>query len=164
MQIDKEAFNLGTLEDELRVDRLCLELLQEFHRQLQADGVAPLEAGGLAHGADYFIRDFLVAVKQRNIFAEEPGLVRQFAGNWYIVNTMEPDIKELAGHLEGIGAFYRFLQRRQLISAGYLQGVEQECAAIPYYADRIEAFWAIKGDGYYTWERECSLKETGKGD
>ncbi len=161
MQIDKEAFNLGTLEDELRVDQLCLELLQEFHRQLLADGKAPLEAGGLAHGADYFIRDFLVAVKQRNIFTEEPGLVRQFAGNWYIVNTMEPDIKELAGYLEGIGAFYRFLQRQELVSAGYLHRIEQECEAMPYYADRIESFWAIKGDGYFAWERICSLKETG---
>ncbi len=158
MQIDKEAFKLGTLEDELRVDQLCLELLQEFHRQLLADGVAPLEAGGLAHGADYFIRDFLVAVKQRNIFTEEPGLVRLFAGNWYIVNTMEPDIKELAGYLEGIGAFYGFLHSRELISAAFLQGVEQECAARAYYADRIETFWAIKGDGYYAWERDCSLK------
>jgi len=158
MQIDKEAFNLGTLEDELRVDQLCLELLQEFHRQLLTDGVAPLEAGGLAHGADYYIRDFLVAVKQRNIFAEEPGLVRQFAGNWYIVNTMEPDIKELAGYLEGVGAFYRFLHSRQFISAAYLLGIEQECAAMAFYVDRIEAFWAIKGDGYYAWERDCSLK------
>ena len=59
----------------------------------------------LANSADYFIRDFVVSIKQRNIFEERPGLVRQFAGNWYIVSNLEPNITELSEHLEGISRF-----------------------------------------------------------
>src|SRR6266568_3016154 len=82
-------------KDELRVDGLCQKLLMRFYFQLLEDGISPDQATFLASSADYFIRDFVVAIRERNIFDEHPGLVRQFAGNWYIVNTLEPNMPEL---------------------------------------------------------------------
>ena len=159
LAVNKDDFDLATLEDELRVDGLCRELLLSFYNQLLQEGITPDRATELAGGADYFVRDFVVAFRQRNLFDERPGLVRQFGGNWYIVNTLEPDIAHLAGILEGTCSFYRFLRSRGLISADYLQNVEAECAARNFYADRIASFWEIAGDGYLAWERECTLKE-----
>lgn len=162
LAIDKDAFTPGSLEDDLRVDLLCKHLLQHFYGRLQADGLSPEEATELANSADYFLRDFLVDIKGLNLFDEKSGVVRQFAGNWYIVNTLEPDIRELARHLRGIKAFYRYLRDRELISAGYLENIERECDDLSFYEGRIESFWAISGDGYLAWERECSLKEGGR--
>ena len=59
-------------------------------------------------------------VKMFNIFDEMPGIVRQFAGNWFIINSVEPDIALLSRHLRGIRAFYHFLYNQRLISAGFL--------------------------------------------
>jgi hypothetical protein len=157
-QIDKSGFTPGTPEDDLRIDRLCKELLRSFYDRLLTEGLSPEEATALANGADYFVRDFVVDFKALNLFAEQPGIVRQFAGNWYIINTLEPEIRQLARHLRGIKAFYRFLRDRQLIPEGFLKIIEQECDELPFYESRIDSFWEIKGDGYLAWERECSLK------
>ena len=102
LTVDKDEFGLGTLEDELRVDELCKKMLMYFYFQLLEDGSTPEQATLLANSADYYVRDFVVAIRQRNLFEERPGIVRQFAGNWYIANTLEPDFAELAGHLDGI--------------------------------------------------------------
>jgi hypothetical protein len=160
LQINKNDFTPGTAEDDLRVDHLCKRLLMNFYNALLADGLSPDEATELANGADYFIRDFVVDFKSLNLFAAQPGIVRQFAGNWYIVNTLEPDIRQLARHLSGIKAFYRFLCDQQLISADYLNTIEKECDDLACYGSRIDSFWKIEGDGYLAWERECSLKES----
>jgi hypothetical protein len=159
-RIDKSGFTPGTLEDDLRVDRLCKELLRSFYGRLLTEGLSPEEATALANGADYFIRDFVVDFKGLNLFAENPGIVRQFAGNWYIVNTLEPDIRQLARHLSGIKAFYSFLRDQQLIPDGFLKNIAKECDDLAFYESRINSFWEIKGDGYLAWERECSLKES----
>jgi hypothetical protein len=162
LKIVKEDFMPGTPEDDLRVDLQCKHLLQHFYNFQVSRGVSPHEATSLANGADYFIRDFVVDFMGFNLFDEPPGIVRRFAGNWYIVGAIEPDIQQLAGHLRGIRAFYRYLRDLGLISAGYLQNIEEECADIAYYERRIESFWDIKGDGYLAWEQECSLKSTGR--
>jgi len=159
LRVDKREFVPATLDDELRVDKLCKDLLHRFYNESMEAGLPPEEATALAGGADYFVRDFVVSIKSRSIFDERPGLVRQFAGNWYIVNTMEPVISEIDGFLAGIKAFYRFLHGHQLISLKFLQAIEAECAERAYYESRIESFWDITGDGYLAWERECTLKD-----
>ena len=159
MDLRKGDFNLATLEDELRVDGLCRDLLMRFYEELTASGMPPAEATQLAGSADYYVREFVVDNRRRNLFAEQPGLVRQFAGNWYIVNTLEPNIAELGRHLGGVREFYRYLRRRGLIGEGFLQAMEAECADLDFYRQRIEAFWEISGDGYFAWERGCTLKE-----
>jgi CRISPR/Cas system-associated exonuclease Cas4 (RecB family) len=159
LKIDKRDFVPTTLDDEVRVDKLCSDLLQRFYRESMMAGLSPELATVLASSADYFIRDFVVSIKNRSIFEERPGLVRQFAGNWYIVNTLEPDAAEIERYLDGIKEFYRFLHGHQLISLKFLQSIEAECAQLDYYAGRIESFWEIKGDGYQAWEKECTLKD-----
>lgn len=159
LHVNKEEFNLVRQEDYQRVDNLCRELLLRFYEYLLAEGLAPEEATLLANGADYFVRDFLVDCKGYNLFDEKHGIVKQFAGNWYIVNTIEPDMGELSKHLRGIRAFYGFLCDQKLISAAYLVVLDKECSILSYYEGRMESFWKIEGDGYIAWEKECTLKD-----
>jgi len=159
LKVDKKEFVPTTLEDEVRVDKLCSDLLHRFYCETMDAGLSPEDATALAGAADYFVRDFVVSIKTRSLFDERPGIVRQFAGNWYIVNTMEPLASEIEGYLAGIRAFYRFLHGHQLISLKFLQAIEAECTESDYYAARIDSFWKISGDGYLEWEKECSLKD-----
>lgn len=159
LKVDKRDYVPTTLEDEVRVDKLCSELLHRFYCESQEAGLTPEQATALAGAADYFVRDFVVSIKGRSIFDERPGIVRQFAGNWYIVNTMEPLASEIEGYLTGVREFYRFLYGHKLISLKFLQAIESECSLLDYYAGRIESFWNIKDDGYLAWERECTLKD-----
>ncbi|TSK08162.1 MAG: hypothetical protein FPO08_02275 [Geobacter sp.] len=159
LKVDKRDYVPTTLEDEVRVDKLVSDLLHRFYEEIQQTGMPPEQATALAGAADYFTRDFVVSIKQRSIFDERAGIVRQFAGNWYIVNTMEPLISEIEGYLAGVREFYRFLYGHQLISLKFLQAIEAECSELDYYAGRIESFWDIVGDGYLTWEKECTLKD-----
>ncbi len=159
MLINKSAFDVATLDDEIRVDDLCKGLLMGYYESLQEAGLDPAQATLFANGADYFVRDFVIAVKQRNLFSERPGLVRQFAGNWYIINTLEPTVEYLAGSLQGVAGFYRYLMGQGLISEEFCRQLEEECADLQFYAARIESFWAITGDGYFAWEKGCSLKD-----
>lgn len=158
--LSPQDFTLGTMEDELRVDRLCKGVLMRFYEQLLADGLDPAEATSLASGADYFLRDFVIDRMQRNPLVGEPGLVRRFAATWYIISNVEPESSELERHLDGIREFYRFLHRHGLASAAHLADVEAECADRAWYAERIRTFWEITDDGYGAWERECSLKQS----
>ena len=160
IEFEHDDFDFTTLEDELRVDELYGKILRRFYLQLLEEEVTPEKATILANGADYFVRDFIVGYMQRSLFDEMPGIVRRFAGNWYIVNTLDPAVAQLAGHLEGVRTFCRFLRSHDLISAEYLSEVEKESSDIDFYAGRIDSFWAIKGDGYFAWERECTLKDS----
>jgi hypothetical protein len=159
LQIRKEEFTIVTGEDYPRVDTLCRKLLLSFYEDLLADGLSPEEATTLANGADYYVRDFLIDCKGLNLFDERPGIVRQFAGNWYIVNTIEPDIDLLSRHLQGVRAFYGYLCKQGLISDEFLSIIGSECDLLSYYEERIETFWKIEGDGFFAWEKECTLKD-----
>jgi hypothetical protein len=159
LELNKDEFSLFAQEDYMRVDSLCKGILLNFYEHLLAEGIAPEEATSLANGADLFVRDFLVDCKSYNLFDERPGIVKQFAGNWYIVNTLEPDIKELNRYLLGIRAFYGYLCEQKLITESYLAKLEKECSMESYYEGRIESFWKIEGDGFTDWERGCTLKD-----
>ncbi len=161
LAVDKDEFNLYAQGDFLRVDNLCRDLLLRFYEQLQEEGLTPEEATVLAGGADYYVRNFVVDFKSFNLFDEFPGLVRQFAGNWFIINTLEPEIGQLDRLLRGVRAFYGFLHGHGLISQGYMRTVDKECGDLAFYENRIASYWEIKGDGYAAWEKECSLKEGG---
>ena len=158
MKLTKSDFQIGTLEDELRVDGLCRELLMTFYQERIASGLNENEATLLASSADHFLRDYLIGVRQLNLLDSEPDVVRQFAGNWYIVNTMEPVIEEIAVHLNGIREFYRFLFSIEAITPEFLSTVDKDCTDFSYYKARIDSFWEIQGDGYLAWEQECTLK------
>jgi hypothetical protein len=153
MQINISDFDVVTLEDEIRVDGLCKGLLMEFYESLLAEGLDQSAATLLANGADHFTRDFVIGVKTLNLLTEHPGLVRQFAGNWYIVNTLEPTVEYLSDALPGVASFYRFLAEKGAISNEYCGQVEEECTDLSFYATRINSFWEITGDGYLEWAK-----------
>jgi hypothetical protein len=156
----KRNFDIADLQDEVRVDELCGRLLRFFCRHLtEQEGLAPVAAGSLAQGADYFLREFVIPDRRENIFALRPGRVRQFAGTWYIIRNLEPNMAELAGILDGVAAFYRYAQDKGKVDGELAARVTEECRDLPYYNRRIESFWAITGDGYFAWDAECSLKE-----
>lgn len=154
-----ERFEVRNLQDEIRVDRLCSEFLKCFYLDLVEEGRSAEEASALAYGADYFLREFVIPDRQENIFALRPGRMRQFAGNWYIVRTLEPNMAELEGILSGTLAFYRYCRKVNMVDESLLADIEKDCADRDYYGQRIESFWTIVNDGYLAWEQGCSLKD-----
>lgn len=152
-----EHFTPGSLEDEIRIDRLCVELLQTFCRASVAAGCDPLRTGALARGADYFLREFIIDNRRDNLFFLPLGRVRQFAANWYIINTLEPNRSELAEILEGVEAFYRFCCEHDKVTEACYRQVAAECTDLDYYEARIESFWNIRDDGYLAWDAACPL-------
>lgn len=155
----KENFEVKTLDDEIRIDSLCQRLLRLFYLDMVEEGRSPAESGLLTWGADYFLREFIIPDRRDNIFAPPPGRVRQFAGNWYIVKNLEPNMKELGNILQGVGAFYEYGRKIGKVAEEVVEDVRRDCADLDFYSRRIDTFWKIEGEGYSAWERECSLKE-----
>ena len=157
---ESTSFEIHDLQDEIRADQLCQRLLQCFRRDLEKeDKLPPAQAAALAHGADYFLREFVIPDRCENIFRLRPGRVRQFAGNWYIVRNLEPNMAELGAILQGTAAFYAYCARVGKVTAELAETVRQECSLLDFYRQRIEDFWAIEGDGFLAWERACTLKD-----
>lgn len=152
---EHEDFDFVDLEDELRVDGLCRQLLEKFYHHLQNNGLTAEQASGLAYSADYFVRDYQLDFLQQNILRPVAGHVRYFAASWYITRTLEPELVVLERHLAGVVAWYRFLREQHLISADELADVEQEALQLDFYRDRMERFLSLAGDGYEAWDAEC---------
>jgi hypothetical protein len=146
-----------TLDEELQADRECTRILREFHTSLIEQDCDPLEAGSLAQGADYFLRDFLISACHRSIFTPQKECVKQFAGHWYIVNNLEPSVAELEPILQGVAAFYSFLARRNQVNPQLARRIKNDCEDIEWFKRRLEEFWAIKDDGYRHWRAQCPL-------
>ena len=156
-QVNPEDFTVRTLIDEIRVDALCRRLLLAVRDHLLAHGLDATEAGRLCHGADLFLRDFVIAACGDNLFRLPPERVRQFAGHWYVVNTLEPHGDDLAVILAGITACYEVLAGHGLVSPALHNAVATACADLPAYRQRIDDYWAIVEDGYDRWRSACPL-------
>lgn len=149
-----ECYEIACLEDEIRADQLCGVLLGQFHTYLLEQKKSPsLEAGSLARGADYFLRNFLIDQLRQNIFHIKPEQVRKFGGHWYILNNLEPNLKELESFLLGIDGFYRYCAEEGLIEQARVKQVGQACSDLDYYAERIESFHRISGDEFVLWDK-----------
>ncbi len=150
-------FDIVDWQDESRVDQLCQETLQLFHRSLlDEQQCEPLEAGSLARGADYFLREFVIGDRQDNIFEIKPVRIHQFAGNWYIIKNMEPNMEELTNLLFGIDAFYSWASNSGLYNSQEQKEIRDLCRALDNYRERIESFWDIT-DNYTEWDSEIPL-------
>ncbi len=158
--ISASTFEISTLDDEIRVDHLCDDLLQGFCAHLRDNGMDPLEAATLARGADYFLREFVIPDRRMNIYAVTANEVRQFAANWYIVRNLEPNMEELEATLRGVDAFYRDCADNGQIPQGVDTAISAACSDLDFYAQRIESFWAIEDGGFESWNQFCPLKET----
>ncbi|GAB4173517.1 MAG: hypothetical protein Tsb0017_11120 [Geothermobacteraceae bacterium] len=155
---DPSQFDIACLEDEIRADQLTGELLKLFCSSLiDQNDEDPLTAGSLARGADHFLREFIIGDRRENLLKIAPERVRQFAGNWYIVKTLEPNMAELGDILEGVEAFYGWLARNRLFDRKQAEAIAHHCGQLDFYRERIEQFWAIEGDGYLAWNQACPL-------
>jgi len=154
----KENYQISDLDSEIRVDRLCSELLKAFHQYLlQELRLEPLDAGTQAAGADYFLREFLIGSRQENIFNCTPLQIKQFAGHWYIIRNLEPNMEELTTFLSGTAGFYQYCAHNRLTSESNAAEITKTCADLEYYRQRIDDFHAIVGDGFSSWEKACPL-------
>ena len=157
--LNKKDYNIQKLDDEIRVDKLSVDLLRHLYQDLtQQRSVSPERAGGFCQGADYFLREFIIPDRCENLFAVEALHIRQFAGHWYIVRTPEPNLTELTKILTGTAEFYSFLSRQQLVSEVAANEITSQCREFDYYQQRIDDFWAIKDDGYTAWQQACPLE------
>ena len=157
-QVNIDEFIIHDLDDEIRVDALCSRLLLAVRdRLLAVGGHPPQEVGALCRGADLFLRDFVIAACGDNPLRLPPERVRQFAGHWYIVNTLEPQADELAVILAGIATCYAVLAEQSLLSPVLAEAVAAACAELPWYCRRIDDYWDIAGDGYDRWRAACPL-------
>jgi len=154
-------FDIADWKDEARVDALAVELLKAFHNHLATEvKMEPVEAGALARGADYFLREFIIGDRQDNLLELSPQRVKQFAGHWYIVRTLEPNMQELGGILGGVAAFYTWCEATGRIEHWRCQKIVAHCRTLEEYAARIESFWAISDDGFIAWQKACPLTDT----
>ena len=157
--VNRNNFNIVTLDDEIRVDKRCVDLLRHFNQHLTCqEGLLPEQAGEICHGADYFLREFMIADRRDNLFSAAAERVRQFAGHWYIIRTPEPNLTELKYVLRGTALFYNFLADQNLIDLQASLEIAQQCDEIDYYQKRIDDFWAIEDDGFDAWRQACPLE------
>ncbi|MEJ2201420.1 MAG: hypothetical protein P8X63_10470 [Desulfuromonadaceae bacterium] len=157
---EKNLYDITSLEDEIRADLLCDRLLKACglhlmeHHRLSAE-----EASRLCYGASYFLREYLIPDRRVNLFELQPRHIRQFAGNWYIVKNLEPNLTELTGMLEGVLAFHSYCHSLGLVSGQQAETIQASCADLDYYQSRIESFFAIENDGYFQWLADCPLDD-----
>ena len=155
---DKSNYQVDDLDSEIRADRLCSALLKKFHQYLlQERRLEPLEAGTQAAGADYFLREFMLGKKRENIFSASAEQVEQFAGNWYIISNLEPNMAELDTMLAGTANFYNYCAANNLISAETAKQIAETSKKLDYFRQRIDDFHNISGDGYAAWDKACPL-------
>ncbi len=157
--INSQNYNIDSLETEIRADQHCTQLLKYFHRWLLDEHqFAALEAGQLAAGVDYFLREFLIGAKRLNIFSATADQLRQFGGNWYIISNLEPNTVELDPMLHGTALFYSYLEGLNLFKKIDVKAIDEVAQNGTYFIGRIEDFHQLKDNGYSAWDQACSLK------
>ncbi|RMG88085.1 MAG: hypothetical protein D6708_12060 [Candidatus Dadabacteria bacterium] len=157
-------FLLQGPDDFVRLDTLCADLLQEFAAWLRDEvGRSPLEAGALAHHADRYLRDFVVDCKETGPADEDPTLVRQYLGNWYIVNTLYPTHEEMDAIREALALLYRYLHERGIVGEAARRAAEAALADGGFFRDRLEAFWALTPEGIDPWRAQDDYRRRRQG-
>lgn len=158
--LDRESYRIATLDDEIRADQLCHELLRRCYLYLVEAHELPAEdASRLCYGVSYFLCEYLIPEAQISPFDLTAVQVRRFGGHWYIIRNMEPNLAELTGILEGILAFAAFCRAQRLMTAEQVTAIEGACAELDFYCARIDSFWAIEKEGYDAWQSGCPLKD-----
>ncbi|MBD1399165.1 hypothetical protein [Pelovirga terrestris] len=156
LNVQPDNFYINHLSDEIRVEQLCQKLLKHFHQHLLDSGkFSPLEAGSMASGADYFLRDFVIDSLRANIFHITARQVRGFAGNWYVHRNLEPNMKELETILKGVREFYCYCANNSWAETTVCHQIAEICCDLDYFRERIDSFHALTGDDYPGWCEQC---------
>ena len=159
LRINKKEFDQETLDDALRVDRLCQDILKHFYLSLQGEGLSPETATRLAGSADYYVRDFVVDNRVHNLFEERTGLVRQFAGNWYIVNTLEPSHAEIGLLLRALRLLYRYLGATGVLDPDDARAVAEMLEDGEFFHRRLEDFWSLTPHDVPAWRAVAEYRK-----
>ncbi len=158
--LQRDSYRIAGLDDEIRADQLCHELLRRCYLHLvEAHELAAEEASRLCYGVSYFLCEYLIPEVRISPFDLTAQEVRRFGGHWYIVRNMEPNLIELTAILEGILAFAAFCRERELMTGDQVAAIEGACAELDFYRERIDSFWAIEKEGYDAWRAACPLKD-----
>jgi len=157
VEFEHDDFDFSDLEEELRVDDRCRSLLNSFYADLLSRGIDEQTASNWAFCADYYLRDYLLDFSRQNVLRPRPGVVKSFAGNWFITRHLNPEIDALTNHLKAVDELYRYLQTQQYITTEELEYLLSETGQIDYYRNRIDSFLAINGDGFLEWDMACPL-------
>ncbi len=155
IEFEHDDFEFETMDEELRVDERCQQILKQFYLFLQQRGMSAEQASELAFSADLYLRDYLIDFGRRNIVCPQPGIVKKFAASWFITHTLDPEIELLERHLAAITELYRYLHRQHLISAAELTLLLQEAGELEFYRQRIDSFLNLTGAGFAAWNAEC---------
>lgn len=156
LPFEPDVFTPDSAADTVRVDSLCCDLLQQFRQYLTDEkNLTPRLAGSRAGSADYFLRDYLVDHCRINPFLSTAEHITAFAGNWYIIHRLEPNLAELKTLLQGINSFYNFCAELSLIDRGQLPTIDAACNACDFYQQRIDSFYALEGNGFDAWKQTC---------
>ncbi len=154
MRRSEEDFSLRGPDDFVRLDSRCLELLRAFFQWLQSEGGGGLsegDASGLAHAADRYVRDFLVDIVESGPLDPAEGRVRQYLGNWYIVNTLSPSHEEIDKILRALTLWYRFLVAEGLLPPAVGEAFRGTLSAASLYHRRLEDFWELTPEAIPAW-------------
>jgi len=145
-------FLLKGSDDFVRLDNLCLDLLRDFARWLREEaGESAERAGALARAADRYLRDFVVDCKETGPADEDPTLVRQYVGNWYVIHTLYPTHEEIDLILEALRRLYAYLEVRGILPCRTREAVHQMLSDGAFFHERLEAFWALTPEGIDAW-------------
>lgn len=158
IEFDHDDFTFATIEEELQVDKRCQQVLKKFYLHLQQRGMTAESASDLAYSADLYVRDYLLDFACQNIVRPQAGIVRKFAGSWFITHTLDPEIAVLERRLSAVAEFYRFLHHQHLVSAEELAFLLEEAGQLDFYNERINSFLKINGDGFAEWDAECPAR------
>lgn len=158
IEFEQDDFEFANLEEELLVDQRCQQVLKHFYLYLQQQGMTAERASELAFSADLYVRDYLLDFACQNLVRPQPGIVKKFAGSWFITHTLDPEMTLLESHLTAIVELYRFLRHQHLISADELAFLEGEAGQTDFYQMRITTFLDITGDGFVVWDEECPAR------
>lgn len=158
LEFEHDDFEFETIDEELLVDERCQQVLKLFYLFLQQQGMSAERASELAFSADLYFRDYLIDFGRQNIVRPQPGIVKKFAGSWFITHTLDPDFAVLERHLEGISELYRYMHRQHLISAYELAYLIREAGELDYFRQRIDSFLSISADGFVVWDAACPAR------
>lgn len=154
MKWARQEFELRGEDDFVRLDGLCAELLRDFYAWLQEEAGGardPIAASPLAHAADRYVRDFLVDFLESGPTDDDPKRVRQYLGNWYIVQTLEPTHEEVETILDALERLYAFLPSTGLLDERAAAGFRGAISDRTFYHRRLEEFWELTPDGIAAW-------------
>lgn len=148
----REDLRFREPSDFVRLDGLCGELLREFAPWLQErEEFSAQETAQLTRAADRYLRDFLVDIQERGPADADSASVRQYLGNWYVVNTLIPTHDEIDVILRSLRHLHHFLAETGIADPDPHRELEAVLSNAAFFHRRLEEFWSLTPEGIPAW-------------